>query len=84
MRALQALVVQVAFGPIDNVANRGWSSLYRGSAAVPYRGRRVYLVIATKEWDDILPCATRRVETMQENDGPTVRRHAGKSCRRHP
>jgi hypothetical protein len=84
MRALEALFVQIAFGPVDNVANRGWSSLYRGSAAVPYRGRCVYLVIATKKWDDILPCATRRGEAMQENDGPTVRRHAAKSYTSRP
>ena len=46
---------------------------------MPYRGRCVNLVIATKKWDDVLPCIARCVEAVQEHDGRTVRRHGAKS-----
>ena len=35
---------------------------------MPYRGRGVNPVMRTKKWDDILPCISRRVEAVQEND----------------
>lgn len=73
------MLIQVAFGPVNNVANGYWSSLYRRSATVPYRGRCVNLVIATKKWGDVLPCIARCVEAVQEHDGRTVRRHGAKS-----
>jgi hypothetical protein len=45
---------------------------------VPDRGRGVYLAMGQK-WDDILPCVSRRVEAVQENDRRTVRRHVAQS-----
>jgi hypothetical protein len=46
---------------------------------VPYRGRCVNLVIATKKRYDIVPCVSRRGEAVQEHNGRTVRRRAAKS-----
>ena len=67
MWSLETTLVQVAFGGVNQIANRGRASRHRRPATVPGSGRRVHLVMVGQQWHHVLRRVSRHEDAVQQH-----------------
>ena len=75
MRSLEAVVVEILFGCVDDFGDRRWMPLYGCAATVSEQGVCVYLVMAGEKRDDVMPNPSRTENRVQQDQGRFVISH---------